>query len=526
VQVSAEEAMTCTTAVADRQPSERDAKERRVTSEHDNDLPPTDAHPAETPAPQQAPVGSQEWGREILDGVDADTELGLAAARDALAVAAGELDEDEFRDRYEVDYLSEFGLDRRPRLADGLTRPATEPAVTGRPPAATSLPPRADEAHGGGCGCDEGSAGDPSDVAPLAGTPLPMATSPAGGGGGCGGDGGCGCGDGPSGPDGPAHGMSRRSFVGAAAGTAGAAVFFAAAMKSGAFAVTGDGDRPTSRQPAHEMRDRQGKVAAGVETDVQMGMVVDLERCDGCMECVSACSESNGLSQGSLWALVMPFQEPENEDPDYLFRVCQHCTRAPCVMVCPTGARHRRLADGLVLTDYDVCIGCRYCEVACPYGVNVFQWADPRMNGGDASGGKRDARGIAVTGEPPRGVMGKCTFCPTKQDDPETRGSVTCANACHMDAIQFGDLNDPKSVPNVYLAKRREEAGGNLPTFRLLDELGTQPNIIYIGHPPSKDAQLVEGAFTVEDWGLTDDRRATLEGPAPWFDRMTGKAEA
>jgi Fe-S-cluster-containing dehydrogenase component len=504
-----------------------------VTSEHDNDLP-TGPQPADTPQPQ-APVGSEQWGREILDGVDADTELGLAAARDALAVAAGELDEEEFRDRHEVGYLKEFGLDRRPRLADGLTRPYTEPTVTGNPPAATVLAPRVGDVDGRGCGdsADEGGCGcnDPADsetanaATPLAGTELPLANEPTGGGG-CGdGGGGCGCNDATA-TDGPS-GLSRRRFVGAAAGTAGAAMFFAAAFKQGAFAAPADG--PSQLQPAHKMRTGAGPgtVAAGVKTDVQMGMVVDLERCDGCMECVSACSESNGLSQGSLWALVMPFQEPDNEDPDYLFRVCQHCTRAPCVMVCPTGARHRRLADGLVLTDYDVCIGCRYCEVACPYGVNVFQWADPRMNGGDASGGKRDARGIAVTGEPPRGVMGKCTFCPTKQDDPATRGTVTCANACHMNAIHFGDLNDPYSVPNVYLAQRRKEAGGNLPTFRLLDELGTQPNIIYIGTPPSKDAELVDtGFFSLEDWGLTDDRKATLEGPKPWFDRAKGKAEA
>jgi Fe-S-cluster-containing dehydrogenase component len=488
-----------------------------VTSDHDDDqITPQ----ADTPPPPPAPVGSEQWGREILDGADADTELGLAAARDALAVAAGELDEDEFRDRYEVDYLKEFGLDRRPRLADGLTRPYAEPAVTGNPPAPTQLAPRIGDVESG--------------VVPAGAATLPLRSGATGGtsGGGCGsGEGGCGCNDKTSNDktsneeSGPGE-LSRRKFVGAAAGTAGAALFFAAAFKQGAFAVTGDS--PSELQPAHKMRNGAGPgtVAAGVKTDVQMGMVVDLERCDGCMECVSACSESNGLSQGSLWALVMPFKEPENEDPDYLFRVCQHCTRAPCVMVCPTGARHRRLADGLVLTDYDVCIGCRYCEVACPYGVNVFQWADPRMNGGDASGGKRDARGIAVTGEPPRGVMGKCTFCPTKQDDPETRGTVSCANACHMNAIHFGDLNDPTSVPNVYLAQRRKEAGGNLPTFRLLDELGTQPNIIYIGHPPSKDAELVEGAFTVEDWGLTDDRRATLEGPKPWFDRTKGKAEA
>jgi Fe-S-cluster-containing dehydrogenase component len=485
-----------------------------VTSEHDNDTPPTGPQEAPTPREPQAPVGSAPWAREILDGVDADTELGLAAARDALAVAAGELDEDEFRDRYEVDYLKEFGLDRRPRLADGLTRPYTEPTVTGNPPAPTKLAPRVGDVEAG--------------VVPAGAATLPLqAMSTDAGGGGCGDGGGvCSCNDRAATEDGGPDGLSRRRFVGAAAGTAGAAMFFAAAFKQGAFAAPAG---PSQLQPAHKMRTGAGPgtVAAGEKTDVQMGMVVDLERCDGCMECVSACSESNGLSQGSLWALVMPFQEPDNEDPDYLFRVCQHCTRAPCVMVCPTGARHRRLADGLVLTDYDVCIGCRYCEVACPYGVNVFQWADPRMNGGDASGGTRDARGIAVTGEPPRGVMGKCTFCPTKQDDPETRGTVTCANACHMNAIHFGDLNDPYSVPNVYLAQRRKEAGGNLPTFRLLDELGTQPNIIYIGTPPSKDAELVDtGFFSLEDWGLTDDRKATLEGPRPWFDRTKGKAEA
>ena len=487
-----------------------------MTAEHDNDQ--TDTNGPDDPG-ATPPVGSEEWGRDILEGVDADTELGLAAARDALAVAAGELSEAEFRDRYEVGYLKEFGLDRRPRLADGLTRPHTEPEVTGRPPAAPSE-------DGDGCGCHEDAA--PQGASSEADEPamLPMATATAGGG--CGTDGGgCGCGHDADGDASLAGTLSRRKAMGAIGGTAAAAVFFAEAFRQGAFASTGEpGAGETTPSGGPRTGAGPGTIAPGERTDVQMGMVVDLERCDGCMECVAACSESNGLSQGSLWALIMPYKEPENVDPDYLFRLCQHCTNAPCAMVCPTGARHRRLADGLVLTDYEVCIGCRYCEVACPYGVNVFQWADPRMNGGDASGGTRDARGIAVTGEPPRGVMGKCTFCPTKQDDPETRGTVSCAQACHMNALHFGDLNDPTSVPNVYLAQRRKEAGGNLPTFRLLDELGTEPNIIYIGTPPSKDAELVEGPYTVEDWGLTDDRKATLEGPKPWFDRAKGKAEA
>ncbi len=487
-----------------------------MTAEHENDQTPPDGPQGPGSPDQKAPVGSEEWGREILAGADADTELGLAAARDALAVAAGTLSEAEFRDRHEISYLKEFGLDRRPRLADGLTRPHTEPEVTGRPPADPSP-----SGHDG-CGCDD----EKPAVVPASQQPavLPMATATGGGGCGSGDGGGCGCGEQSQDPS----TLSRRTAMGAIGGTAAAAVFFAEAFRQGAFASTGEKPGAADTPGAGELRTGAGPgtVAAGEKTDVQMGMVVDLERCDGCMECVSACSESNGLSQGSLWALIMPYKEPENVDPDYLFRLCQHCTNAPCAMVCPTGARHRRLADGLVLTDYDVCIGCRYCEVACPYGVNVFQWADPRMNGGDASGGKRDARGIAVTGEPPRGVMGKCTFCPTRQDDPETRGTVSCAQACHMNALHFGDLNDPKSVPNVYLAQRRKEAGGNLPTFRLLDDLGTEPNVIYIGKPPSKDAELVEGPYTVEDWGLTDDRKATLEGPKPWFDRAKGKAEA
>ena len=452
-----------------------------MTGEHDKD------HTGRDGPDAQAPVGSEQWAREILDGADADSELGMAAARDAMAVAAGELDEAEFRDRYEVGYLKEFGVDRRPRLADGLTRPYSEPEVTGRPPEVRASQPD-------GCGC--GTEAD---------------------GGGC---------QGADTAEGPT-GVSRRTVLGALGGTAAAAMFFAEAFRRGALALTEDtpgiGD-PLPLAGEHRTGAGPDTVAPGEKTDVQFGMVIDLERCDGCLECVSACSESNGLSQGALWAYVMAYQEPEDTDPNFLVRLCQHCTRAPCVMVCPTGARHRRLADGLVLTDYDVCIGCRYCQVACPYGVNIFQWADPRAYGGSYTGEQRDSRGVAVAGDPPRGVMGKCTFCPIRQDDPETRGTASCVQACNMNALHIGDLNDPNSAPNVYLAQRREEAGGNLPTFRLLEELGTEPNIIYIGQPPTPQAELVEGPFSLEDWGLSEDRKSVLEGPEPWFRRVAGEA--
>ncbi|HEX6220986.1 MAG TPA: 4Fe-4S dicluster domain-containing protein, partial [Acidimicrobiia bacterium] len=264
-----------------------------------------------------------------------------------------------------------------------------------------------------------------------------------------------------------------------------------------------------------------GAIAA---TTVQYGMVIDLERCDGCLFCVDACRTENGLADGVLWSYVFAYKEPQSENTQFLVRVCQQCTQAPCIMVCPTTARHRRPSDGLVLTDYDVCIGCRYCEVACPYGVNYFQWGDPATYGGTFQGERRDSRGIPVAGDPPRGVMGKCNYCPLRQEDPEQQGTTACAQACPMDAIHVGDMNDPDSEPNRYLARRREESGGHLPTFRLLEDLGTEPNVIYIGTPPSTRAELVEGPVSYQDWGLVEDRRTVLEGPKPWFQRIGGQA--
>jgi hypothetical protein len=93
-----------------------------------------------------------------------------------------------------------------------------------------------------------------------------------------------------------------------------------------------------------------------------------------------------------------------------------------------------------------------------------------------------------------------------------------------MNAIHVGDMNDPDSAPNRYLAQRREETGGRLSTFRLLEDLGTEPNVIYIGTPPSSRAELVEGPVAYEAWELIEDRRAVLQGPQPWFRRIGGQA--
>jgi len=327
--------------------------------------------------------------------------------------------------------------------------------------------------------------------------------------------------DRPDAPDSNGHGdgdgarrseqiqvISRRDALAALGGAAAGVLFLGELHRSGTFALT-PGPAPAAT----------GFVGAETEP-VQLGMVIDLERCDGCLSCVDACRRENGLSDGVLWPYVFAYQEPDVDDTQFLFRVCQQCTNAPCLKVCPTTARHRRLSDGLVLTDYDECIGCRYCEVACPYGVNYFQWGEPSTYGGSYTGERRDARGVAVAGDPPRGVMGKCIYCPLWQHDPERRGTTACSVGCPMNVIHVGDMNDPDSEPNRYLAQRREENGGDLPTFRLLEDLGTEPNVIYIGTPPSSRAELVDGPIAYATWGAMDDRRAVLEGPSPWFERI------
>lgn len=318
--------------------------------------------------------------------------------------------------------------------------------------------------------------------------------------------------------------LSRRDVLGTLGGAAAGVLFLGEFYRSGIFraaALTGPG--ATGPGATGAVVAGGASATTGTKT-VQYGMVIDLERCDGCLFCVDACRTENGLADGALWPYVFAYQEPDEERTQFLVRTCQQCTNAPCIKVCPTTARHRRLADGLVLTDYDVCIGCRYCEVACPYGVNYFQWGDPVASGGSFTGERRDARGVAVDGDPPQGVMGKCNYCPLYQDDPERRGTTACSVACPMDAIYVGDMNDPDSAPNRYLAQRREEAGGRLPTFRLLEDLGTEPNVVYIGTPPSARAELVEGPVAYEAWDLIVDRRGVLEGPEPWFQRIGARA--
>jgi len=414
-------------------------------------------------APGPADIFDEKWearARQMLAVAGLDPELGIRAARDSLRVIAGDLTEADFHARLHEDYLREFGADERPL---GLA-PAAPIAVT--------APPAGDES-------------------------CPAAPPP------------------PNPDDGFPKAVSRRQALSFAGGGAGA-LLVGGLLGSSAWAGS---PAPGGAQSSLQEGDEED---AATGRPVRWGMVIDLERCTGCLACVDGCREENGLSDGVFWIYSLPFSDENREDVNFLVRPCMHCSNAPCVKVCPVAARHVRDSDGLVLTDYDICIGCRYCEVSCPYGVNYFQWGEPSSYGGTFSGERRDERGRSVLGDPPKGVMGKCTFCPQRVDDPDSRGTAACALACPHDVIHIGDLNDPESAPMLYLAGRRQENPG-LSTFRLLDQLGTEPNIIYIGQEPSERARPSKPPTSYEDWGFVEDRRAVLEGPEPWFNRIVGR---
>ena len=107
-------------------------------------------------------------------------------------------------------------------------------------------------------------------------------------------------------------------------------------------------------------------------------IVVNLDRCTGCFGCEVACKMENGVALGERWSKVFTVG-PVGEYPDMtryaLPTMCQQCENAPCVSVCPTGASYRD-GNNVVLVDKEKCIGCKYCMMACPYGVRSWNAAE------------------------------------------------------------------------------------------------------------------------------------------------------
>jgi molybdopterin-containing oxidoreductase family iron-sulfur binding subunit len=185
-----------------------------------------------------------------------------------------------------------------------------------------------------------------------------------------------------------------------------------------------------------------------VTSDVRWGLLIDAAKCaNGCTKCVEACNRENGLdlqvkpesaseehwdNQKVVWIRKVKLQDNQTGRVTNLPLMCQHCEHPPCVDVCPTGASFKR-ADGIVMVDRHICIGCRYCMMACPYKARSFVHLPVE---GQLT---RTPRG--------KGCVESCNLCVHRRDYGEA--STACVDACTAaghEAIVFGDLKDPNST--------------------------------------------------------------------------------
>jgi molybdopterin-containing oxidoreductase family iron-sulfur binding subunit len=217
-------------------------------------------------------------------------------------------------------------------------------------------------------------------------------------------------------------------------------------------------------------------------------MVRDLDKCTACQACVVACRVENsvpfaGPEQAAMgrpifWNEMLSHVEGEfpNVHLHMVPRPCMQCENPPCVKVCPVGATWKN-EEGLIEINQDICIGCRYCMVACPYGARSFNWYEPEFLEMHESYINLD---VPVR---PRGVVEKCTYCAHRIRQARAKGQPigsdyddgmvpACAQTCPASAIFFGDLDDPKSTVS--------RMGRSHRAFQLLAELGTEPKTIYL----------------------------------------------
>lgn len=219
---------------------------------------------------------------------------------------------------------------------------------------------------------------------------------------------------------------------------------------------------------------------APAQPGVVYGYAFNISKCKGYRNCVSACVNENNLDRATGTQYIRIFEMPQGEvDLDhadasyehevpapgmmYLGTQCFQCANPPCVPVCPVRATWQE-PDGIVVVDYDWCIGCRYCMAACPYWARRFNWSEPVVPAAEVNPNQHYLGNRARK----KGVVEKCTFCIQRTREGRL---PACVEACPTGARVFGNLLDPDSEIRWVLE--------NKPVFRLKEELYTDPRFWY-----------------------------------------------
>jgi len=217
---------------------------------------------------------------------------------------------------------------------------------------------------------------------------------------------------------------------------------------------------------------------------VLYGYGLDLSRCIGCRRCVYACVKENNQSRDPQihWIRVLQLDKEKGVDlshaeqyynpekvPEkghfYMPVQCQQCEKPPCTKVCPVQATWKE-NDGIVVVDYNWCIGCRYCMAACPYGARHFNWGKPTLPAAEMN----PVTHYLGNRPRPKGVVEKCTFCIQRTREQPGRYPA-CEEICPVGARKFGNLLDPNSEIRYLIENKR--------VFKLKDDLNTQPKFFY-----------------------------------------------
>ncbi len=203
---------------------------------------------------------------------------------------------------------------------------------------------------------------------------------------------------------------------------------------------------------------RKKEIYTPVKPDMQLGFVHNNVDCIGCRACEIACKDKNGLNAGPRFRRVQYVEGGRYPDV-YAYKVnvsCNHCSEPACLPTCPTGAIFKRKSDGIVDIDSSLCIGCRRCEAACPYGAPQFI--------------------------PEQNIVSKCNLC---VDEIEAGRKPYCVMACMMRVLDIGPINllRTKQHPTKAIAPHEEPVRA-VKNFANPDL--TNPSIVFVAHSKGK----------------------------------------